>query len=72
MADYSEIIAAIDAAVLAKAAFPITLSSGGKATTYRSLMELIEARKFYMELQSASGDIRDAIKISHFKPGGAY
>lgn len=72
MADYTAILAAIDAAILAGAATPLTLSVAGKSTTYRTLTELIAARKHFVALQAAAGDIRDGIKIAHFKKGGAY
>lgn len=64
------IIAAIDTAIENWAGKPISLSVNGRAVTYRSLAELIEARKYYGTVDSATGDIRDGFKIANFRPGG--
>ena len=53
MADYTAIIAAIDAAILAWCDKPISITTtGGRSKTYRSLKELTEARQAYASLSS--------------------
>lgn len=64
------IIAAIDEAIENWVGKPVSLSINGRIVTYRSLTELIEARRYYASLQAASGPIRGSIKIAQFKSGG--
>jgi hypothetical protein len=53
MADYSAIITAIDAAIEEWVGEPVSLADGhGRQVTYRSLSQLLEARKYYAELQT--------------------
>jgi hypothetical protein len=64
------IIAAIDAAIESWAGKPVSMSVNGRTVTYRSLSELMEARKYYASLDASAGDIRDSFKIAQFKSGG--
>ena len=70
MADYQAIIDAIDAAILAWVGEPVSLSIAGRTLTYRSLGELLEARKHYSTiLRTQSGG--QGFQISHIAAGGA-
>jgi len=70
VADYTAIIAAIDAAITDWAGSPVMLTESGRSVTYRSLKELIEARKYYAKLNVASTNSR-GFTIRHLKTGGA-
>jgi hypothetical protein len=48
--DPQTIIDAIDSAIAQWAGKPVSLSINGTATTYRSLVELVDARKYYVSL----------------------
>ncbi len=69
MADYAAIIAAIDNAITAWAGKPLTLSESGRSVTYRSLNELLDARRYYAKLAIAAAN-KKPFKIGHFKAGG--
>ena len=69
MADCAAIIAAIDEAILSWIGQPVSLSISGRTVTYRSLNELLEARKYYVKQQSASSNGR-AFTITKLKAGG--
>lgn len=68
---YTTIIAAIDTAIEAWVGEPVSISSGSRSYTYRSLADLIAARKHYAALLNGSGETRSTFKVAHFKPGGA-
>lgn len=70
MADYAATITAIDAAILEWAGEPVTLSEQGRSVTYRSLNSLLEARKYYAELQSQVNN-RKPFGIINIKASGA-
>jgi len=63
MADYQAIVDAIDAAILAGVAGPGELTtSDGRSIKYRSLADLIRARKEYVRLaNTASGKKRRTV-----------
>ena len=69
MADYAAIIEAIDAAIAAWASKPVTLAESGRSVTYRSLNELLDARRYYAKLAISAAN-KKPFKISHFKAGG--
>lgn len=53
MADYTTIIAAIDAAIEEWVGEPVSMADGhGRQVTYRSINQLLDARKYYAALQS--------------------
>jgi len=66
----TSIITAIDAAIESWAGKPVSLSINGRQVQYRSLDELISARKYYASVAAGSGNIRDSFKIAHFRSGG--
>lgn len=71
MTDYQQIVDAIDAAVLGWAGRPITLRfADGRTNTYRTLDELIAARKYYAQLIAGSKTIARSIRIARLTPGG--
>jgi hypothetical protein len=68
---YSSIIAAIDAAIEAQAAKPLTINApDGRAHTYRTLKELTDARQYYARLESKRKNPR-GFTMSRIKMGGA-
>jgi hypothetical protein len=66
------IIDAIDAAIAAWADKPVTLSNNGRTTTYRSLRELIEARRYYASLaaSAATTPTTGSLRITRLSSGG--
>lgn len=52
--DYQDIIDALDAAILDQAAKPVTVNHKGRSFTYRTLTEMMEARKYFKSLLSES------------------
>ena len=52
---YQTIIDAIDAAITAWVGDPVSMTFAGGTVTYRSLTELIEARRHYASLLRTSG-----------------
>lgn len=70
MASYSSIIAAIDDAILNWADRPASISINGRQTTYRSLDDLIRARKYYAQLAANSNSGRK-FRITEIKANGA-
>ncbi len=70
MATNAAIIAAIDDAILAWADQPVSLSISGRTITYRSLAELIDARKYYAQL-ATTASVGRGFTIKHFKAGGS-
>jgi len=67
---YQSIITAIDTAIENWVDKPVTLAIEGRSTTYRSLTELLEARKYYANLlRTQSGGV--GFQIHHFEAGGA-
>jgi len=70
MADYTTIIAAIDTAIENWAGTPMTLAESGRSVTYRSLRELLDARRYYASL-SVSDRNSKGFTIHHLKAGGA-
>lgn len=72
--DYSATIAAIDAAILAWSGKPVKLTEGGaagRAVEYRSLDDLLKARKYYASLQAQSTAPSRGFKIGQFTAGDA-
>jgi len=70
MADYAAIITAIDAAILEWAGEPVSMQEGGRSVTYRSLTQLIDARKYYANLQQQVTN-KKPFGIINLKAGGA-
>ena len=71
MTSYRAIIDAIDDAIATWAGTPISLSAAdGRSTTYRSLDELIKARKYYAQLAANQANSKP-FKITHLKTGDA-
>lgn len=70
MASYTSIIAAIDDAIADWAGKPISISTSGRSTTYRSLDELLKARRYYAQLAANSAGGKP-FRISHLKSGSA-
>lgn len=68
--DYATIIATIDAAINNWAGKPLSLSINGRAITYRSLTELIEARRYYAGVANVKRNQR-GFTITRLKAGGA-
>lgn len=70
MINYKDIVAAIDEAVLNWAGRPITLRfADGRTNTYRTLDELVAARKYYAQLIAGSKPIRQSIRLARLIPG---
>ena len=69
MADYTAILTAIDAAILAGITKPGSMSVMGEQITYRNLTELKEIREYYAQRHNLSGTVRSRIKFGKFKPG---
>jgi len=69
MADYAAIIDALDTAITSWAAKPVQLSIEGRSITYRSLNELIEARRYYAKLLAKPNNEK-GFTITHLKSGG--
>ena len=68
---YSDIVAAIDAAIAAWAGRPVTVSfADGRSNTYRSLDELVRARDYYCKLAYAGRGAR-AVGLVKIRKGGA-
>ena len=71
MASYATIIANIDDAINNWVDKPVTvITSEGKTVTYRSLRELIEARKYYAQLAANQANSKP-FKTSIIKAGDA-
>ena len=70
MADYQAIIDAIDAAITSWVDKPVTLSIAGRSITYRSLNELLEARRHYAKLAIA-GRTGRGFTMTNLKAGDA-
>ena len=71
MATYSAIITAIDDAIEGWVGKPVSLStSSGESVTYRSLNELIDARKYYAALAARAAN-KKPFKIQHLKSPAA-
>jgi hypothetical protein len=72
MSTYSDIVAALDAAILAWCDKPVTLSHpGGRSNTYRSLDELIRARDYYAKLTAATANNPGSrLRFARFNSGG--
>ena len=68
MATYAAIITAIDDAIASWAGEPVTHTRDGKSFTYRTLDELINARKYYASLANKSRNGR-ACTIQNLKAG---
>jgi len=68
---YQAIIDAIDAAILAWAGKPLTLSQAGHSVTYRTLAELQKARAFYDNLLNKPTSSSPGFLLQRIKPGGA-
>lgn len=71
MADNQAIIDAIDAAITSWTGSPQSITAGdGRSITYRSLGELIEARKYYVKLAITSTTGR-GFTITNLRAGDA-
>ena len=70
MASYLSIVAAIDDAIISWVDKPVNISVSGRSTTYRSLDELIKARKYYAQLAANSASGRK-FRISEIKANSA-
>lgn len=69
MADYQAIIDAIDAAITSWAGTPQTIAAAdGRSVTYRSLGELIAARRYYAKLAVAAR-VGRGFTITNLKAG---
>lgn len=69
MADYQAIIDAIDAAIAGWTGSPQSISAAdGRSITYRSLAELVEARKYYVKL-SITARVGRGFTITNLKAG---
>jgi hypothetical protein len=64
---YATVIAAIDAAIESWAGTAVRISIAGRSIEYRSLGELIEARKYYASLNATS---TRGFQITNLKAGG--
>jgi hypothetical protein len=68
---YAAIISAIDAAILAWADKPVTLTNNGRTTTYRTMDELLKARDYYTRAGvSSSADPASRLRVARFRSGG--
>jgi len=67
---YQDILDEIDAAVLAWAGKPMTLSQAGSSVTYRTLAELLKARAFYQKLLHTPTSSSPGYLLRRIKPGG--
>jgi len=65
----SEIIAAIDAAILKWADEPLTIAVAGRNIQYRTLQQLRDARDYYAKLQKATSTTRPFF-FQKLKAGG--
>lgn len=70
MADYAAIIEVIDAAILEWVGEPVMLQEAGRSVTYRSLTQLIDARKYYANLQLQVNN-KKPFRITKLKSEGA-
>ena len=69
MASFAAIIASIDDAINNWANQPVTLTTaGGQTVTYRSLNELLAARKYYAQLAANQANSKP-FKVSVLKAG---
>jgi len=68
MADYSAIVDAIDAAILAGVTKPGTLTVDGKTITYRTLGELRNTRAYYAKLAARAAGKR-GFSLGRFTAG---
>ena len=66
MAAYATIITEIDDAILEWIGKPITITVNNRSTTYRSVDELIRARRYYAKLSAAANNGK-GFKITHLK-----
>lgn len=66
--DYTAIIDAIDAAIIAGVDKPGTIShADGRSVAYRNLKDLTDARKHYVGLQNAANRPRKGFKLTKFR-----
>jgi len=68
--DYSAIVAALDAAILANAGKPTSITINGRTYQYRSLDELTAAREKFAAL-AATSSLGRGFKITALKNSGA-
>jgi len=69
MASYTTIIAAIDNAIETWAGSPLSIQVNNRTTTYRSLEDLLKARRYYAQLQ-ANANAGRPFRISEIKANG--
>lgn len=69
MSDYTAIIDAIDEAILSWVGEPVQLQEQGKMVTYRSLTQLLDARRYYAKLQLQINN-KKPFRITHLKAPG--
>ena len=70
MADYNTIIDAIDTAITNWVGEPAQISEAGRSVTYRSLSDLVAARRMYAKLANTARNGR-GFTISRIKSSGA-
>ena len=68
MADYAAIIDAIDTAITNWTDQPVNISIAGRSITYRSLKELLDARRYYVQLATTSR-VGRGFTITNLKAG---
>jgi len=69
--DPQSIVDALDAAILAWAGKPMTLSFSGRSVTYATLSDLIAARDYYAQQVLLSTDSKVGFRLTKVRPGGA-
>lgn len=70
MAAYAAIIAKIDEAIENWAGEPVQISEGTMSLTYRSIDDLIKARKYYASLAAAANRGGRGFSITKLRAGG--
>lgn len=71
MASYAAIVEAIDAAILDWIGEPISIQTGQRQLTFRSLDELTRARRYYAQLAASASAGGRKFRISEIKANGA-
>jgi hypothetical protein len=66
---YATIIETIDTAINTWAGRPVSIAVEGRTITYRSLRELMDARKYYSQL--AAGQSRQGFRITALRSTSA-
>lgn len=68
--DYQAIIEAIDAAILEWVGQPVEIDHNGKKTVYRSLNDLLNARRYYVQLQASAAAGGNSMQFAQVENGG--